>query len=90
MKKELFNFGNGAVVLSEEAGVVTLSLSEQASLGGGEAAGVISVQGSGSVVLKGKVGFDLAMKLLEAHSPAAFVPIEVAAAAIVDAAIEKL
>lgn len=88
--KELLNLGNGAVVVSEQAGDFTLALSETAALGGGSAAGVVSVQGSGSVILKGKMAFDLGMKLIEAHSPAALVPIEEGAAAIVDSTIAAL
>lgn len=85
--KELLNIGNGAVILSEQAGDFTLTFSEKAALGGGSAAGIVSVQGSGSVILKGKLAFDLGMKLLEAHSPAAIVPFEQGAQAIADGAI---
>lgn len=88
--KELLNIGNGALILGEQGGDFTLTISEQAALGGGSAAGIVAAQGSGSVILKGKLGFDLGMKLLEAHSPAAIVPLEVGAAAVVDAAVAAL
>lgn len=87
--KELMNIGNGAVVLTEEAGEFTLSVNEQAAVGGGQAAGIVSVEGSGKLVLKGKLAFDLGMKILEAHSPAALVPFEEGAAAIADGAISQ-
>ena len=88
--KTLLNLGNGALVLSEQGGVFTLALTDSASLGGGSAAGAISVSGSGSVILQGKLAFDLGMKLLEAHSPAALVPLEAGAAAIVDGVVAGL
>lgn len=85
--KELMNIGNGAVILTEQGGDFTLSVNEQAAVGGGAASGIVSVKGSGSVVIKGKLAFDLGMKLLEAHSPAAIIPIEAAVQAIADGAI---
>lgn len=85
--KELLNLGGGAVVLSEQAGDFVLSINEKAALGGGSASGVVSVQGSASVVLKGKLAFDLGMQILEAHSPAAIVPLEQGIEAIADGAI---
>jgi hypothetical protein len=88
--KTLLNLGNGALVLTEEGGAFTLTFSDKAALGGGSAAGVVSVQGSGSLVLEGKLAFDLGMKLLEAHSPAALVPLEAAAASIVDGVAASL
>ncbi len=88
--KELFNLGNGALVLSEEGGTVTLSVSEKASLGGGEAAGVLSIEGEGKLILKGRLGFHLGMALLEAHSPGPLVAIEKAGEALADAALSKL
>lgn len=87
--KVLLNLGNGALVLSEQAGVFTLALNAQAQVGGGEAAGVVAVQGSGSIVLNGKLAFDLGMKILEAHSPAAIVPLEQIVQGIADTAISQ-
>lgn len=89
MSKVLFNVGNGALILSEQGGDFSLQFSEQVSVGGGVAAGVVAVQGSGSVVLKGKMAFDLGMALLEAHSPAAIVPLEQAVQGIADSAISQ-
>lgn len=85
--KELLNVGNGAFVISEQGGDFKFSLGGQAALGGGSVAGVLAVEGSGSIVLKGRLGFDAAMKLIEAHSPPALVALEVGAAAVVDAVI---
>lgn len=89
MAKILLNIGNGALVLSEQGGDFTLAVTDQVALGGGPAAGVVSAQGSGAIVLKGKMAFDLGMALLEAHSPAAIVPLEQAVQAIADSAISQ-
>lgn len=88
--KVLLDIGHGALVLSEQGGDFTLTISETAALGGGQAAGIVSAQGSGSLVLKGKVAFDLGMAVLKAHSPAALIPLEEGAQAIADAEISKV
>lgn len=64
--KTIFSAMGGAVTLTEQAGVFTLSWSE--SLGGGLAAGI--VKGQGSLVLSGTLGLQLGEKLLNAHLPA--------------------
>lgn len=88
--KTLFSILNGAFTVTEDGGNVTLSINESANVGGGAAAGIIALQGSGSVVLKGKLAFDLGLKVAEADSPSAIVPLEVAAGAVVDSAIGSL
>jgi hypothetical protein len=90
MSKQLVNLDGGALVVSEQGGVFTVALDKSVSLGGGAAAGVISVEGQGSVVLSGKQAFDLGMALLEAHSPPALQPLEAGAQAIGDGVIEGL
>ncbi len=87
--KQLLNVGNGALVLNEEGGSLSLEFNESLLVGGGEAAGIISIKGSGSVVLSGRQGLHLLLKAIEAHSPAALVPMEQAAEAIIDSAIAK-
>lgn len=87
--KELLNIGNGLVVISEEAGKVTLAISGEESLGGGQAAGILSAEGSGKVQLSGKQAFDLGMKLLESHVPGALVPLLETARVLADALIDK-
>lgn len=85
--KTILSLLNGAFVITEQAGVFTISINESLVVGGGPAKGVISLAGTGSVVVSGKQAFDLGMALLEAHSPSALVPIEEAAQAMADAAI---
>lgn len=88
--KEIMNIGNGAIVISEEGGTFTMAVNDQVALGGGSANGIVSLKGSGTCVVKGKLAFDLAMAVLKAHSPAALVPIESGVQAIADAAIDSL
>lgn len=88
--KELLNLGNGLLVVSQQAGVLSIVINAKAQAGGGLAAGVVSVEDSGSISLNEKQGFDLAMAILMAHSPAALVPFEKGAQAVADAAIDKI
>jgi hypothetical protein len=90
MKKELLNLGEGKLVVSEEAGNFEVAINASVEVGGGDAAGVVTAEGAGKVVLHGKQAFDLGMKLLEAHSPAPIAAIEAGAAAIVDQVIDKV
>ena len=85
--KTLFNIGNGAITLTELAGAFTLTFDKDLLAGGGAALGIISIEGSGKIVMQGKLAFDLGMRILEAHSPAALVPLEVGGQAIADAEI---
>lgn len=85
--KTLLSLAGGAVVLTEQAGDFTLTFDKDLLVGGGAAAGIVEIEGAGKIVLKGKVAFDLGMKILESHSPAALVPLEEGAAAMADGAI---
>ena len=71
MAKQLLSLLGGALVVSEDAGAVSVSFDE--SLGGGAAAGV--VQGKGTVVLNALQGLQLGEQLLNAHLPASMVPL---------------
>jgi hypothetical protein len=88
--KVLLNALNGALVISENAGNITIALNDSVNVGGGKAAGIVSLQGQGSVVLEGKVAFDLGMAFAESHSPSILVPFEEGAQAAGDAAISSL
>lgn len=87
--KTLLNVGNGALVITEQGGNITISISKSAQVGGGSVAGILTAEGEGSITVKGKVGFDAGMKLLEAHSPAPLVAMEEAGQALADAALDK-
>jgi hypothetical protein len=79
-----FDLGSGVVAVTESEGKISVGITEAVAVGGGEAAGLVSISGNASLVLSAKQAFDLGMALLEAHSPAAVVPLEEGAAAIVD------
>jgi hypothetical protein len=85
--KTVFSALNGAVVLTETAGVFTLSLSEALSVGGGHAAGLLKVQGTGSVVFDAPTGAKLGLALVNSHLPAALQPLAAEVEAIAEAAV---
>jgi len=88
--KVIASLANGAVQLTEDAGVFTLALVDSASVGGGQAAGVIKVQGSGSVVLDAATGLKLGEAILNAHLPAAVQPMASIVEAVANQAIAAL
>jgi hypothetical protein len=90
MAKSIFSAANGAVTLTEDAGVFTLALSDAAAVGGGQAAGIVKVQGSGSLVLDGALGLQLGQALLNAHLPASVQPLAAVVEGIADQAISAL
>lgn len=89
--RTLLNLGDGALVITEEGGDVTLAVSKTEAVGGGKAADILEAEGSGKIVFKsGTVGLKLAVAFVEAHSPAAIVPFEEEAAVLAEAAVAKL
>lgn len=73
--KVLFENADKSVQLIEDAGVVTLSIDESKSIGGGEASGIVKVAGNAKVILDGALGLKLGEAYLNAHLPAAVVPL---------------
>lgn len=88
--KQIVSLAGGAIVLNENAGVFTLSLNESASIGGGQAAGIVKVQGVGSVVLDGETGLKLGQALLNAHLPASVQALASVIEGVADQAIDAL
>ena len=84
--KTIFTAFGGALVLTEQSGVFTLSWDE--SLGGGEAAGIVS--GSGSIKLSGILGLQLGEKLLNAHLPVSVQPLALVVEGVANQAIAAL
>lgn len=84
--KTLLSLYGGAITLTEEAGVLTLSFSE--AIGGGSAAGL--VKGSGSIVFGGAQAIQLGEKMLNALLPAALQGAAVAIEAVANAAIAAI
>lgn len=69
MNKQIASFANGAVTVIENEGVISLNFNESLSVGGGEAAGIVKVQGQGSIQLDGALGLKLGEALLNSHLP---------------------
>ena len=76
--KTLLNVANGAVIVTEDNLVVTLTFAESASLGGGQAAGIVKVAGNGSVVANGPLAIQLGFALINPHVPAFALPLATA------------
>ena len=81
--KVLLSLQNGAVQVQEDAGKISLVVSEVA--GGGNAAGI--VKGSADIVLDAGMGLQLAESLLNAHLPAALQAFAPAVEGVVNAAV---
>jgi|GEM_PF-2913107 len=90
MAKQLLNAFDGALIVEEENGVVTLSVSKDASIGGGEAAGLLKIEGSAKVVLDGQTGLKLAESLLNAHLPEKLQPLAQVVEGVVNQAIAAI
>lgn len=88
--KTIASLAGGAVSLTEDAGVFTLSLSDAAQVGGGSAAGIVKVQGAGSVVLDAATGLKLGEALLNSHLPATVQPLATIVETIANQAIAAL
>lgn len=88
--KVLASFAGGAVQLTEDKGVFSLSIDESVSLGGGQAAGVVKAAGKGSIQLDAELGLKLGEALLNSHLPAAVQPLAQAVEAIVNQAVKAL
>jgi hypothetical protein len=78
MAKTLLNLQNGAVTLIEDSEILTLSLTEGAVIGGGQAAGVLTVKGTGSIILSGPIAIQLGFALINAHLPTVMIPMATA------------
>lgn len=73
--KTIASLADGKVMLTEEAGVFSLSFDESASIGGGAAAGVVKVAGKGTVQLDSLAAIHLGEALLNSKLPEAVKPI---------------
>jgi hypothetical protein len=71
MSTQLLSLGNGALTVVESGGNLVAAFSETKSVGGGEAAGIIQVVGTGSITLSGLQALKLAEALLNHVLPAA-------------------
>ncbi len=69
MEKVILSGEAGSLKLKIEGGVAELDAQGVESLGGGAAAGVLSVEGDAKIKLSAAQGADLAIALLEGHFP---------------------
>jgi hypothetical protein len=88
MKKELASVAGGALKLTEEAGVLALELDASLQAGGGDAAGILSAEGKGSIKLNAEQAAHLGEKLLNAKL-AEISPALAAGAAVVEGVVEQ-
>lgn len=88
--KTIASYANGAVTLVEDQGVISLNIDESISAGGGQAAGIVKIQGKGSVVLDGQMGLKLGENLLNAHLPTTVQPLAQVVEGIANQAIASL
>lgn len=88
--KTIASLAGGAVLLTEDQGIITLSVDEAVSLGGGEAAGIVKIAGKGSIQLNAELGIKLGEALLNSHLPAALLPIAQVVEGIANQAIKAM
>jgi len=86
MAKVLLSLANGAVVVNEDAGVISVAINE--SLGGGKSAGMI--KGSASIILDAEDGLKLGEQLVISHLPAAVQPLGQVVAGVINQAIDAI
>jgi hypothetical protein len=72
--KTLYSAANGAITVTEDQGKISLNFDESLNVGGGDAAGIVSIQGKGSICLNGAQGLTLAAAFINAHIPAQMKP----------------
>lgn len=84
-----FSKNYGPLVISESAGKVSLSINESESVGGGSVKGVVSAQGSASVIIDGAVLADAGLAYLAAKFPQLKVEIALVQGEV-DAELQKL
>lgn len=88
--KTIASFANGAITVTEDQGKVSLNFDKDLQVGGGEAAGIIEIEGKGSIKLNGEQGLKLAEALLNAHLPAAVLPLAQVVEGVVNQAIKAI
>lgn len=69
--QKVFEIPGGKVTASFSEGKAQLEIAESAGMGGGQAAGVVQVEGSAKATLSALQAIQLAEALLNAHLPAA-------------------
>jgi hypothetical protein len=88
--KVLMSVANGAVQLVEDGGVVSLTVDKDLVIGGGAAAGMLEVDGKGSVKFDANTGIKLGEALLNAHLPASVQALAAVVEGIANQAIKTI
>lgn len=73
--KTVFTAFNGGLTVTEDEGKFFLNISEAASLGGGQAAGIVKVQGTASVEIDAETALKLGVQLVNSHLPPSVLPL---------------
>lgn len=88
--KTIVTLAGGVVTVTENAGVFSVNLVDNVSVGGGEAAGIVKVAGTASATLDAATGLKLAEALLNSHLPVAVAPLATVVESIVNTAVAAL
>lgn len=88
--KTIFTGLNGALTITEDAGVFSLNITEAVYIGGGEMSELLKVQGQGSVVLDSKTALKLGESILNSHLPASVLPLAQVIEGVVNQAIASI
>jgi hypothetical protein len=88
--KTLVNLGNGVFTITEQGGVFKLEIQESKAVGGGKAAGILSVAGDGVITLSAQQALLLAEAFANSKVPAPVEPILEAVEAVANPVIEAL
>lgn len=88
--KVLLNLGNGAFQVVQDSGQLKISIDKSLSPGGGKAAGILSIEDKGSVVLDEVMGLRLLAALAIAHSPSALQAIEQGAETLAEGVVKSI
>lgn len=88
--KQIANFQNGAVTITEENGVFKLNVDESFNVGGGEASGIVKVSGKASVQLDAELALKLGENLLNSMLPPTVLPLAKVIEGVVNQAIESI
>lgn len=80
----------GALIVSEDSGKLKVTISKSATVGGGKAASVLSVEGEGSITLDGEAALQLTEALVNSKLPSSILPLVEAGEAIINAAVKAI
>jgi hypothetical protein len=86
----LASLAGGAIQVVESAGVISLVIADSASIGGGDAKGILKIEGSAKVTFDALTGVKLGEALLNEHLPPAVEPLAAVVEGIVNQAVSVI